>query len=96
STLRWFRNEYDSHVKDRVCPAGVCKALIEYTIDPEACDGCHACVKQCSTGAIAGEVKVLHTLDRAMCIKCGVCIEVCNRHAILKRPSRPREAGALC
>ena len=86
STIRYFKEEYDAHIRDHVCPGGVCKELIEYTIDPEKCDGCHACVRGCSAVAISGEVKKTHTLDKAKCIKCGACIEACKREAIRKVP----------
>ncbi len=91
STIRYFRDEYDAHIFHKVCPAGVCKELIEYAIDPIKCDGCHACVAPCSVDALTGEVKELHTLDQGKCIKCGACIEVCTRDAILIQP-RHREA----
>ncbi len=83
STLRYFRNEYDAHIRDHRCPAGTCQALIRYEIVAEKCDGCHACVHACSTGAISGTVKYLHMLDQNKCIKCGACIEACKRDAIL-------------
>ncbi len=86
STLRYFREEYEAHIKEGRCPAGVCKELIEYTIDPSKCDGCHACVRGCSVQAIVGEVKKTHTLDRTKCVKCGACIETCRREAIKKVP----------
>ncbi len=91
STIRYFRDEYDAHIFHKVCPAGVCKELIEYAIDPVTCDGCHACVNACSVDALTGEVKALHILDRGKCIKCGACIEVCTRDAIVIQP-RHREA----
>ena len=84
STLRYFRNEYEAHIRDKKCPAGVCKALIEYSIDPGKCDGCHACVHVCTTHALTGLVKQLHTLDQHLCIKCGACLEACTRDAILR------------
>jgi NADH:ubiquinone oxidoreductase subunit F (NADH-binding)/(2Fe-2S) ferredoxin len=86
STLRYFKEEYDAHIKDHQCPGGVCKELITYTIDPEKCDGCHACIRSCSVQAISGEVKKTHTLDKAKCVKCGACIETCKREAIRKGP----------
>ncbi len=86
STLRYFKEEYDAHIKDHVCPAGVCKDLIEYRIDAEKCDGCHACVKGCSPAAIGGAVKEKHSIDGDKCIKCGACLEVCKRDAIVKVP----------
>ncbi len=84
STIQYFHNEYQAHIKDRRCPAGVCKALIQYQIDPAKCDGCHACVKPCPGEALSGKVKELHVLDQDKCTKCGVCIEVCKREAILR------------
>ncbi len=86
STLRYFGEEYDAHIRHGVCPAGVCKELIEYAVDAEKCDGCHACVKGCGANAIAGEVKQKHTIDKGACIKCGACLEVCRRDAIRKVP----------
>ncbi len=86
STLRYFRDEYEAHIKDHVCPAGACKDLIEYIINPEKCDGCHACLPACSAKAVSGEVKHLHSIDKLTCVKCGACIEVCKREAILKVP----------
>jgi NADH:ubiquinone oxidoreductase subunit F (NADH-binding)/(2Fe-2S) ferredoxin len=83
STLRYFRDEYDAHIRDHRCPAGVCKALIHYEIDQATCDGCHACVTACSTGAITGQVKYPHQLKQDLCIKCGACIEACKRDAVL-------------
>ncbi len=86
STLRYFRDEYEAHIKEHRCPGGVCRDLIEYTIDAELCDGCHACVRGCSASAIMGEVKKTHTVDIAKCIKCGACVEACKRNAIKKVP----------
>jgi len=86
STLRYFQNEYDAHIKDHECPAGVCKELIEFVINTEKCDGCHACVNACPVHAVSGEVKKLHTIDRITCEKCGACIEMCKRNAIMKVP----------
>ena len=84
STLEYFKHEYEAHIKDRKCPGGVCKELITYGIDADKCDGCHACVRACSTQAIYGDVKKLHSLDVHKCIKCGACIEVCKRDAIFR------------
>ena len=84
STLRYFRDEYDAHIRDHRCPAGTCKALIHYEIDPAKCDGCHACVTACSTGAITGQVKYPHLLKQELCIKCGACIEACKRDALVR------------
>jgi NADH:ubiquinone oxidoreductase subunit F (NADH-binding)/(2Fe-2S) ferredoxin/Pyruvate/2-oxoacid:ferredoxin oxidoreductase delta subunit len=86
STLQYFKEEFNAHIKDHICPAGACRDLIEYVIDPDKCDGCHACVAGCSTKAIMGDVKKLHLLDKTLCIKCGACVEVCKREAIQKVP----------
>ncbi len=86
STIRYFREEYDAHIKKHECPAGVCTSLIEYRIDPEKCDGCHACVHGCSVNGIVGNVKEVHFIEKEKCIKCGACVEACKRNAILKVP----------
>ena len=83
STIQYFRNEYESHIKDKSCPAGVCKALITFTIDEEACKGCRLCSKNCPQEAISGEAKEVHTIDQSKCIKCGVCLDVCKFEAVL-------------
>ena len=85
STLRYFRDEYVAHIKEKRCPARVCRALIRYSIEPEACKGCTRCVKVCPQAAITGEVKKPHHLDEEKCIKCGACIEACKFGAIVKR-----------
>lgn len=82
STLRYFRDEYEAHIKDHKCPAGVCKPLIRYTIDPEACTGCRLCAKNCPTKAITGEKKEAHSLDPDKCIKCGACYDACKFDAV--------------
>ena len=83
STIQYFRDEYESHIKDRSCPAGVCKALITFTIDEEACKGCRLCSKNCPQEAISGEAKEVHRIDQSKCIKCGVCMDVCKFEAVL-------------
>ena len=83
STLRYFREEYDAHIKERRCPAGVCKALITFTIDPGKCKACLLCNKNCPQGAITGEKKKPQTIDQATCIKCGVCRDVCKFEAVI-------------
>ena len=85
STLRYFRDEYVAHVTDKVCPAGVCKALTNYVIDPDKCRGCTLCARNCPVGAISGSVKQPHVIDTSKCIKCGACMERCKFDAISKR-----------
>ena len=82
STIKYFRDEYDAHIRDRKCPAGVCKELITYAIDPEACTGCRLCAKNCPQECITGERKEVHVIDTARCIKCGVCKDVCTFDAV--------------
>ena len=85
STLRYFRDEYEAHILEKRCPAGVCKELLEFYIDPDKCKGCTLCARKCPVDAISGEVKKLHVIDTAVCIKCGVCMESCKLDAIYKR-----------
>jgi NADH-quinone oxidoreductase subunit F len=82
TTLRYFRDEYEAHIKEKRCPARVCQELIRYSIDQEKCSGCGVCVKQCPQNAISGEKKKPHKIDQSKCIKCGVCFEVCKFGAI--------------
>ena len=82
STLRYFKDEYIAHVKDKVCPAGVCKRLIRYTIIEEICKGCTLCARNCPVNAINGKVRELHVIDVTKCIKCGVCMVNCKFGAI--------------
>ena len=82
STLRYFRSEYEEHIHEHKCRAGVCKALITYSILAETCNGCAACLKPCPTQAITGEKKKLHDIDQKKCIKCGICFEVCKFDAV--------------
>jgi len=85
STLRYFRDEYVAHIEDKKCPAGVCRALIEYTILEDACTGCGLCRRKCPQEAISGEKKKLHVIDQEKCIKCGVCFDVCKFDAVAVR-----------
>ncbi len=82
STIRYFRNEYDAHIKEKKCFAGVCKALITFIIIPKKCVGCGRCIKYCSYGAISGKKKYPHKIDPQRCIKCGICRENCKFEAI--------------
>ena len=82
TALKYFRDEFEEHVVDKKCRAGICTALVTYSIDAEACTGCRACVRVCPTGAITGERKEAHVLDRELCIKCGACYEKCRFDAV--------------
>ncbi len=85
STIKYFREEYEAHIIEKRCPAGVCKKLLNYTIDPELCKGCTLCARNCPANAITGEVKKAHVIDSAACIKCGACIDSCKFKAIFKK-----------
>ena len=85
STLKYFRDEYEAHVVEKRCPAGVCKKLLRYEIDPDKCKGCTACARKCPVGAIEGKVREAHVIDKAKCIKCGACMETCKFGAISKK-----------
>ncbi|WP_271629689.1 NADH-quinone oxidoreductase subunit NuoF [Caldicellulosiruptor sp. DIB 104C] len=85
STLRYFRDEYEAHVKEKRCPAGACKALLRIVIDKDLCKGCGICAKNCPANAITGQIKKPFEIDQEKCIKCGVCIEKCPFKAISKK-----------
>ncbi len=85
STLRYFKDEYIAHVVDKKCPAGVCKSLLRYEIDPEKCRGCTMCARQCPAGAIEGTVKNPHVINSDKCVKCGACMDTCKFGAISKK-----------
>lgn len=82
TTIKYFREEYEAHIREHRCPAGECKALISYSIDKEACTGCTACFKNCPVNAITGERKQPHVIDQDTCIKCGMCNTVCKFDAV--------------
>jgi NADH-quinone oxidoreductase subunit F len=77
STLKYFRDEYEAHIREKRCPALSCKALISYYIDPEKCTGCMACVKKCPANAIDGGKKLVSIIDQEKCTRCGTCLDVC-------------------
>ena len=82
TTIKYFRDEYDAHIKEKRCPAHSCTSLLKYEIDPEACRGCTVCRKKCPVGAISGELKAPHKIDPAICIKCGACRSACKFKAV--------------
>ncbi|MFV0381931.1 MAG: NADH-ubiquinone oxidoreductase-F iron-sulfur binding region domain-containing protein [Breznakia sp.] len=84
STLHYFEDEYIAHIKDKKCPAGVCKDLLQFNILEDKCIGCTACARKCPTDAIRGEVKGLHVIEQDKCIKCGVCEETCKFAAVVR------------
>ena len=84
TTLKYFRNEYDAHIKDKKCPAHSCALLVNYIIDSDKCTGCTLCARNCASSAITGEKKMAHVIDQTKCIKCGKCITVCNFDAVYK------------
>lgn len=105
TTIRYFKNEYEAHIKEGRCPAKVCKALIAFYIDPAKCIGCQACAKKCSVKAISGDRKMVHVIDQSKCIKCGNCIDACpvkvgavkkvgNKKEIPKVPEKPIPIGS--
>ena len=84
STLRYFRQEYVDHIENKRCDAGVCKALLTYSIDPEKCRGCTLCARNCPTHAITGKVREAHVIDKDICIKCGLCLANCKFGAVVR------------
>ncbi len=85
STIHYFRDEYEAHIKEKRCPAGHCQALLEYYIEPDKCRGCTLCARQCPAGCISGKVKEPHVIDTKKCIKCGACMSACKFGAVIKR-----------
>jgi NADH-quinone oxidoreductase subunit F len=95
STLKYFRDEYEAHIHEQRCPAGVCKPLIEYWIDPNLCTGCGACTRVCPQMSITGEKKAPHIVNKMQCIKCGACYDVCRFQAIVIRSGEAQPEPAL-
>ena len=83
STIQYFRDEYMAHIRDKKCPAGVCRELIKYEVIADKCDGCMACIAACTPKAISGKKNEVHVIDQESCTKCGACLAVCKRDAIL-------------
>jgi NADH-quinone oxidoreductase subunit F len=84
TTIRYYKDEYEAHIKDKKCPAASCEALVEFHIDPDRCTGCTLCAKNCPVDAISGEVKKLHVIDNSTCVNCGKCITSCTFDAVYK------------
>lgn len=82
STIQAFREEYEEHIRDKKCRAGICANLRNYKINPEKCKGCSKCARNCPVGAISGKIKSPYVIDSAKCIKCGACLENCSFGAV--------------
>ena len=89
TSLKYFRDEWEQHIIEKRCPANVCKALTDFYINPEKCQACLLCLKECPAGAIQGDKDQVHWIDQEKCIKCGTCYEICNFHAVKKLSGEP-------
>jgi NADH-quinone oxidoreductase subunit F len=91
STIKYFRDEYEAHIEQKRCPAGVCKTLISYYIEPEKCQACLICARNCRVDAISGGKNLVHVIDQEKCTKCGTCFEVCPPRfgAVVKLSGEP-------
>ena len=89
TSLKYFRDEWEQHIIEKRCPANVCKALIDFYINPEKCQACLLCLKECPAGAIQGDKDQVHWINQEKCIKCGTCYEICNFHAVKKLSGEP-------
>ena len=96
STITHFRHEYEAHIRDKACSAGVCQALISYHIDPNLCAGCGACEKNCPADAISKTEREVFVIDQDKCVKCGVCVMVCpDKFQAIRKRGRVMVAEAV-
>ncbi len=97
TTIEYFRNEYEAHIKEKYCPAMVCRDLVKFVIDPDKCIACGACSRICPTGAAKGQKEVVHHIEQELCIKCGACYEVCppKVEAVMKVPAHAELVGGV-
>lgn len=85
STIRYFRDEYEAHIRDKRCPAGVCKNLLRYVIDPDKCKACSLCARNCPVNCISGAPRTPYVIDQSKCIKCGACMTACKFGAVSRK-----------